>query len=324
MQSNFSRAALSLFLSIGTGAIAAPVWAADPAPRSTEDASEHYRRGLAFFRDKNYTAALAEFRRAYEIAPNPQVLYNLGQIQMSLHDAAGALQSYQRYLADSGDSVPSDRRAEVEAAIASLKGRVAQIAIRTNAPTGDIAIDDEIVAHLPLQGPVLVTAGRRRVTLIRSGQEVISRWVELAAEDCPVLELTIQTDHAPAAPAASRAAPRAQAAAPVAQPFVPVWFAWATVGALAAGTTVTGVLALRQSSSLANDRMTLGVSRSTLDIAQSQTKTLALVTDIIGGVTVIAAGVATYLSLRGTTDDAHAAGAVIAVLPTGVTLSGRF
>ncbi|MGA7123802.1 MAG: tetratricopeptide repeat protein [Polyangiaceae bacterium] len=324
MQSNLSRAALSLFLSIGTGALAAPVWAADPAPRSAEDASEHYRRGLTFFRDKNYTAALAEFRRAYEISPNPQVLYNLGQIQMSLHDAAGALKSYQRYLQDGGDSVPNDRRAEVESAIASLKGRVAQIAIRTNAPTGDIAIDDEIVAHLPLQGPVLVTAGRRHVTLIRSGQEVISRWVELAAEDCPVIELTIQTDHAPAPPAAPGAAPRAQAAAPVGQPFVPVWLAWTTVGALATGTTVTGVLALGQSSSLAKDRMIPGVSRSTLDGAQSQTRTLALVTDILGAVTVIAAGAATYLSLWGRTDDAHAAGAVIAISPNGVTLSGRF
>jgi hypothetical protein len=96
------------------------------------------------------------------------------------------------------------------------------------------------------------------------------------------------------------------------------------VGVLTAGTTVTGVLALGASNTLAKDRSTVGVSRSTLDKDQSQTKTLALVTDILGGLTILAAGAATYLTLWGTPSDEHSSSATLTVLPTGATVTGRF
>jgi hypothetical protein len=96
------------------------------------------------------------------------------------------------------------------------------------------------------------------------------------------------------------------------------------VSVLAAGTTVTGLLAVGASNTLARDKSTLGVSRSTLDKDQSQTKTLALVTDILGGLTILTAGAATYLTLWGTPSDEHSSGAALTVLPTGATVSGRF
>jgi hypothetical protein len=320
-RNSLRNAVFAVILSLSFAASARPARGADPSQAQREVASEHYKRGITFFHDKNYTAALAEFRRAYEIVPNPQVLYNLGQIQMALHDAAAALQSYQRYLSEAGDSVPSDRRVEVQSAIASLKERVAQIDVRTNVSDGDVAVDDDVVAHVPLKSPILVTAGRRHVTLIRAGQQIAARWVELAAGDHPVVQLDAPVTQTPASPAPLAIA---TPATPPPQPPVPLWLAWGTVGVLAAGTTVTGLLAVGASSALSRDRNTVGVSRSTLDKDQSQTKTLALVTDILGGLTILAAGASTYLTLWGTPRDERSSGAALTVLPTGATVSGRF
>src|SRR5688572_8817140 len=85
-------------------------------PRRAE-ASAHFRRGVELFQEEAFRAALVEFERAYAIAPDYRLHYNIGQTKLRLQDYLGVVQSYERYLTTGGTGVPAERRTQVEEAL---------------------------------------------------------------------------------------------------------------------------------------------------------------------------------------------------------------
>ena len=75
------------------------------------------------------------------------------------------------------------------------------------------------------------------------------------------------------------------------------WIAWAATALAAAGAGTTGVLALRSSRDLADDRMAFPADQRSLDDGASTTRRYALATDILGAGAIILAGVALTFSL---------------------------
>src|SRR3954465_9847176 len=119
IQMRLSTVLVLATLSLGLAPVCAH--AETPTAASVEEARQHYKRGVDLYGEANYTAALIEFRRAYEIAPNFSVLYNIGQIHYQLHDYADSLRTFQAYLSEGGNKVPSARRTEVEREVAYLR-----------------------------------------------------------------------------------------------------------------------------------------------------------------------------------------------------------
>src|SRR5689334_21096548 len=76
---------------------------ADDAPAAAADRS--FRHGVTLFDQKDFPSALAEFERAYALAPEYRVLYNIGLVRFQLGDHAGAYEAFRRYLADGGELV---------------------------------------------------------------------------------------------------------------------------------------------------------------------------------------------------------------------------
>ncbi|HEY3802653.1 MAG TPA: hypothetical protein VGL61_08585 [Kofleriaceae bacterium] len=109
------RAALVGLLAVSSVAVAAPS-AADKrrAAELAAQSAEHYKRG-------ELEVAVALLRQAYELYPQPNLLYNLGLSLEKLGDAKGAIDAYQQYLADAKDVAD---RAEIEQRIAALKAQL--------------------------------------------------------------------------------------------------------------------------------------------------------------------------------------------------------
>ena len=76
----------------------APV-AADPAAQ----AAEHVAAGKRYFSEQKYLEAAAEFRAAQDLQPDPKLLYSLAQAQRLAGDCAGAVQSYEAFIATKAD-----------------------------------------------------------------------------------------------------------------------------------------------------------------------------------------------------------------------------
>lgn len=79
----------------------------DPAARS------EYEHALALYQHGEYAAAIGPLRRAYELYPSPELLYDLAQAQRLAGDCTGALASYRAFLA-TDPSEPLRSRADAK------------------------------------------------------------------------------------------------------------------------------------------------------------------------------------------------------------------
>src|SRR5262245_55283292 len=86
-------------------ALAAPGGRALAAPSPTDEARERFGRGVQLFHEGSLEAALAEFQKAHQLAPNYRLHYNIAQVQYELHNFVEALRSFWKYLAQGGSEI---------------------------------------------------------------------------------------------------------------------------------------------------------------------------------------------------------------------------
>jgi hypothetical protein len=324
--------------------LAAPVGVARAEePAAQAEGRAHFRRGVDFFKEGDYRAALIEFKRAYELAPNYKVLYNLGQTSLELQDYASALRSFEKYLADGAKDIPAARRTQVEAEVDRLKKRVARVEVTTNVPDAEIFIDDVSVGKTPL-APLAVSAGRRKFSASKGGITA-TRAVDLAGGDATSVALEIveptATTPAPAptpSPARtidlpktpSKAEPVRSAPPPTPPPPEPsntgLWIGITATGALAAGAVATGIFALSAKKDFDSTVGRYGVDTQSVNDARSKTRTLALVADILAGATILAGGVTliTALSSPATKEKERQHALRVDLTPGGLVARGTF
>jgi hypothetical protein len=336
MTSLLRRVALAILVASSAAAFSSPGRAQPAAPAApsadaVKEAESHFRRGVALYKDGDPTGALVEFKRTYELAPNFHILFNLGQTYFQLQHYADALRTLQEFLTEGGAQIAPDRRAAVEADIQQLEARVGQVDVKVSPDGATIFVDDEPLGTSPLALPVVVSVGRRKFSAVKPGLPPQERFLEIASGDHATLSLDLAPSPAPpVAPAPALASTPLPAPALASTPLPAAgaesapagpWIAWGVAGALGAATVVTGVLTLAAKSDLSNQLDTFPGNRGAIDDERTRTKTMGIVTDVLLGATVVAAGVAIYVTVAG---HAHHADAVLAFGPSGIRLGGHF
>ena len=297
------------------GGRASIAWADTPAS-SVKEAGKRFQRGVALYNEADYRAALVEFRRAFEIAPNAAVLYNIGQTYYQLQNYAAALTTLERYLTESGPAAA--HRAEVEATLETLQARVGKVAITTSVPDCEITVDDELQGKSPFSEPILVSIGRRKITAMHEGRPPETRFVDVAAGDTVQVQFALNDPN-------SGAQPPGGSATPARRNWVTTsWVVTGVAGAAALGFGGAAFLASRSLNSARDsydpDPTHDQARRDDLSKKSSRLKTLSLIADIAGAATVVAAGVSLTLMLsRSDSHEVH-----IAVVPNGIQLAGAF
>jgi hypothetical protein len=288
-----------------------------PPPTATlKDAGKHFQRGVALYTETDYRAALIEFRRAYETAPNPAVLYNIGQTYYQLQNYAAALLTLQRYLNESGPNAL--HRHEVEQTLETLQSRVGKVTITANLAGCDISIDDEPTGKTPFPEPQLVSIGRRKVTASHPGTPPQTQFVDVAAGDTVQLSFTLnEAASVPVAPIAPPLVVRDAPSGPT-RSNRGLIFGWSATGVLAAGAVTTAVLAFRASTKLKDARDSFPVSQADLDSKASTVKRYAIAADVLTGLAVVSG----LITLKYTLSRSHEVS--VALVPTGVSLAGTF
>jgi hypothetical protein len=269
-----------------------------PTAEELSEATDRFQRATEMFEEQNLPGALAEFRRAYAIAPSYRLLYNIGQICYLMRDYPCALDSFSRYLSQGGSEIPRARQTEVQRDLARLQARVARVRVVVDRPGAEVSVDDVVVGKSPLDEPLLVAAGRPKVSATLAGHAPASKVVEVAAMETATVQLSLQSLTAP--PAADRLAGEgAPDLSRVAAPRAPVPVTpWLITGALAAGAGVAGALALWSSSDLKKRREQFGVAQQgDLSARASRTARLALAADILVTSTLLTAGISTYMTV---------------------------
>jgi hypothetical protein len=321
--------ALSLALAHAPrGALAQPA-AGPQAQEAAREARERFQRGVELYKEGDFRAALLEFRHAHRLSPNYIVLFNIGQAHYELRDYAGAKAAFESFLKEGGAAVSPERRRQVEAELARLASRVAFIEVKTNAEGAEVSVDDVPAAKTPLSGPLVVSAGRRKLTLTKAPAPPVTRYVDVAGGVHETVELALPTAPAPALAAPERRDAIDARPAPEPLPsYAPVWVGVAATGALGMGTLAAGLFSLS-----AQDRLDRRLDRAPADEAgveelRDEVRRWSLATDIAGGATALAAGITLYLYVNRRSERARQLGAApaagLAWGPRGLTLSGHF
>jgi tetratricopeptide (TPR) repeat protein len=330
-------------LGVAAPAIAQTKSAARPDGTPVDEARQHFQRGVELYHEGSLDAALAEFTKAYALAPNYRVLYNLAQVQNERHDFVAALRLYQQYLEEGGDALSADRREQVTRDIAALQGRVAKVTVGANVAGAELLIDGVPAGTLPLGEPVLVNAGLRQLQVRKVGFETATRTETVADGDA--VRVDVELDSLPVAPAGASAgttplAGSTQPGTPDAHPSLrpaghasraPVWISLIATGLLSGGAASFGVLTHQANNRLDQALGTFPGNESHIDTARSELKRDALVTDVLTAGAVASGGLFLYFAFAGSSPSSGDAakertGHTIRVSPAGkgVQVSGAF
>jgi tetratricopeptide (TPR) repeat protein len=298
---------------------AAPSTATPPGPATTstpatasaagEEASNHFKRGLQLFDDNEYTLALVEFERAYQLAPNYRALYNIALVDMQLGRYADAARTLDQYVRDGGDAIPPARRAEVAKALGELKLRTATIDIALNVTGAEVALDGKLLDPARLRGPMVIDAGEHTLRATASGYLASDRTLTLAGGDRASVRLELRT--------VSQLHPEG----PPPRTHAIFWPGFVVAGALGAGAIASGIVALDAHARWNTLENTPGSNPAQRQSEANTVNTANLAADIMTGLAVVAGGISIYLSLG---PEHTAKTPSVAVSPQKVVLSMPF
>lgn len=150
---------------------------------ATERARVHFKNGVDFYRERNFRAALIEFKRAYKAAPHYKLLYNLGQASLELQEDAPAIDYFARYLEEGETELDAERKREVAETIVRLQARLASATVTVDQPGAEVYVDETLLGTSPLSGSMKVSVGRRRFSAVKHGFITAERIMDVAAGD---------------------------------------------------------------------------------------------------------------------------------------------
>lgn len=165
---------------------------AKPSELLQKEADRHFKSGVALFKDAKYGEALAEFERAYQIAPHPLVLYNIAGCHRELLHYAQAVTYYRRFLADGTGKVPASRLAIAQSELDALLTLVARVTVTVVPASDNVTL---IVDGTPLDKPampLILPPGEHRLIARTPGRRDAERSVRVAAGDTPTIELALE------------------------------------------------------------------------------------------------------------------------------------
>ena len=161
-------------------ALAAPSARAD----DRDDARAEFAAGQAADQRREWQAAIEHYLRAYDLAPHPFALHNIGFDYEQLGQLREAVRFYERYLRDAPD--PADR-VRVERLVATLRARPSKLTVRSSPPGARVIIDGQPAGATPYTG--VVPGGAHRVA-VESDSDRQTR--DIAAEFAEPLALSLE------------------------------------------------------------------------------------------------------------------------------------
>jgi hypothetical protein len=211
----------------------------------------------------------------------------LGQVSADLRDYPAAERYLSQYLEESRNALDETRKLSVQDELTKVRARIAYLQLTSNVDGTEVLVDDVLVGRAPIQAPIHVSTGRRRITGRAPGHAPVTQIVDAAGGEDVSVTLHLQ-------PIPSSASERPVAAAPVYRrggTRKPLLFGLAIgAGVLAAGGAVFGYLAQTEAVEY-RDALQRKTNASELKDYADGAKTYALVTDFLIGAALLTATV---------------------------------
>jgi len=152
-----------------SAAAAAP---AGPRPLSeslTGDAKADYDAARLLVGNGDWVGAEIKLQAAYDRSGDPRLLWNIAACEKSQRHYARTMALVERYLADGKDLVTPADRAEATTLLQAIESFTVKLTVAVSEPGADVYVDDEKVGTSPLDRPVVVDIGARKITVRKPG-----------------------------------------------------------------------------------------------------------------------------------------------------------
>ena len=173
-----SCVALALATSLAAGHVVSPAFA-QPEQEDLSRARAKFQQATELEQGGNWAGALQLFREVGQVRMTPQVRYHIALCEANLGKLVAALGGYELALADA-DTVGPGFRAEVEAGIESLRGRIPQLVIERGpgAEAATIELDGISLGASSVGVSVPIDPGPHSLRASAPGYEPYSNTVE--------------------------------------------------------------------------------------------------------------------------------------------------
>jgi hypothetical protein len=174
--------------------LSSPAYAKGPKKPSSEqkEADRHFKAGVALFKEGKFKEALAEFERAYEIAPHPLVLYNIAGCHRELSSYGEAIRFYERFLKEGKGQVPPSRLTTAQTELDAILARIARITIVIQGPPyAQLFLDGAPLGTMPVPMPLVLPPGEHKIVAKADGYKDAERTLRVASGDEAEISLTL-------------------------------------------------------------------------------------------------------------------------------------
>ena len=187
-----TRAALvAIALALAGSASAGPKDKDKPSAPEQAQADRYFKSGVQLFKEGKYSEALAEFTRAYEIAPHPLVLYNIAACHREMSHYGDAVHYYERFLAEGKGQVPAARLTAAQAELDAILARIARVTVTVSPDDATLTVDGSAIAALQKM-PLTLPPGEHKLAATARGHKPVERVIRVASGDELSVELNLE------------------------------------------------------------------------------------------------------------------------------------
>jgi hypothetical protein len=175
--------------------------AAPPAPRAPlpplsdslrGEAKAEYEAARILFGDTDYAGALVKFEHAFEHSQDARLLWNMAVCEKNLRHYVRVLVLLERYRRDAGSTLSDAQRSDVMAVLQTVQSLISEVRLTVDQSDAEVFLDDVLQGRSPLQQPLLVDLGSRRLRVVKPGFQEWQMTREFAGHSIVVLSATLK------------------------------------------------------------------------------------------------------------------------------------
>lgn len=164
-----------------------------PAEPSLAAARAHFVQGVAQAKQASWQAALASFQAAYQLAPEPTVLFNLAGAQLRCGKLLASNTNYRRVLASADLRLTRAQRIAAEQQVSRIERRMPRLRLHIQGLRNDdrVLLDQARLYPDELDRDMWVDPGPHQLRIIRVQGHPEARTIDLAEGELRIVALSL-------------------------------------------------------------------------------------------------------------------------------------
>lgn len=175
-------------------ASAQPIAALPPAPAAADAYKLHMENGVKLFEDRNYDAARAEFRAAYEGRPRASPLINIALAHKAEFNYPKAIEALETALAKHRDTMGAADIKAAEGELKDMRALLARMKLVVSPASAKVTIDGEALPAAALEQPIPLGPGTHKIAASAEGFTTIEQRFTVASGESTEIAVELVPD----------------------------------------------------------------------------------------------------------------------------------